>query len=148
MIGLKKKKSFYIYIWKRYCLFQEREKQKAGYMWRHLHVTLSLSLYYFLQQVLWIKSLQLLSSFFSDFFLILSETTGWYYQSCVSWEWIAGMHFRFSLLLVEHTDLRGKLSAPIHLQILTRLPYGENKVINLSSQTVYCSFTIFKSLFQ
>lgn len=43
-----------------------------------------------------------------------------------------GVNFLFSLFLVEHTDLRGKLSAKICLQILTRLPQGGKEVINLS----------------
>lgn len=124
---IKGKSLFTFIFWKKYCFFQEGKTIKPSYYWRSLHVMFALSLYYFSSRlrynILWIKSLHLLSPFFSEWiFYLSSETTGWYYQSCVSWESVAGLNFLFSLLLLEHTDLRGKLSALICLQILTGLP--------------------------
>lgn len=110
---------------KKYCLSQERKKEKAELPlkvpWCYVFIITAL----FLQQVMLQHTVDknlficFLLSFLSELFILSSETTGWYYQSCVSWESVAGLNFLFSLFLVEHTDLRGKLSAPICLQILT-----------------------------
>lgn len=75
-----KGKSLFIFIfWKKYCFFQKGKNKKPSYYWRYLHVTFALTLYYFSSRlcynILWIKSLHLLSSFFSEwiFYLIIGN---------------------------------------------------------------------------
>lgn len=135
---------------KKVLLLLEREIEEQRFHWTALYVMFSLLSYYSSSRLccntMWIKSLHLLSSCFSEWFFILSSEAYCYYQSCVSWESVAGLKFLFSLFLAKHEGLRGMLSVPICLKTLTQLPVGKKKVINLSIKIVHYSFTIFKSI--
>lgn len=69
----------YSYFEKSIAFSKKEKNKKPSYYWRYLHVMFALTLYYFSSRlcynILWIKSLHLLSSFFSEwiFYLIIGN---------------------------------------------------------------------------